>query len=192
MGDFKKGVFRDNLLFCRFMCLTPALAVSTSFSESLVMGVSLILLLALSTVILHYIDKLQLENHRFVTFLIGLGAVTTLLDLAWQSIFPNLSEKFAMYFPILAVSCIALTYRDISDNNLKEKLVYTLSDGVGFLLAIGLLGFIRELIGKGTLFGVAMFGKNYTPVVGMLLPCGAFIALAMVIAIINYVKMRKR
>ncbi|MFA6315967.1 MAG: electron transport complex subunit RsxE [Elusimicrobiota bacterium] len=185
--DFTNGILRENPIFRLLIGLCPALAVSTSLVDALGMGLATTFVLAASNVVVSLLRTLIPPNVRIPVFIVIVSTFVTAVDYLMLAFFPAVHRSLGVFVPLIVVNCIVLgraeafAYR----NGVRASLLDGLGMGLGFSLALGLLGGLREAIGAGTLLGHAVLPASYQPLLLMVLPPGAFLLIGLLIAGLN-------
>jgi len=185
--DFIKGLWQENPVFVLLLGMCPTLAVTTKAVFALSMGLAVMFVLTSSSLIVSICRKLIPNQVRIATFTIIIATFVTITDYFLKAKFPVISKALGPYVPLIVVNCIILGRAEAfaSKNNPTRSLFDALGMGLGFTLALVILGSTRELIGVGSIFGFDIMGSNYTDWIVMILPAGAFITLGLLIAGFN-------
>ncbi len=200
---FKKLIY-ENPLFVLLLGLCPALAVTTNFESAYIMGICFTIVIILSNVVISLFRKLIPENVQIPTFILIIGTFVTIIEILLNRFLPDLSNKLGVYLSLIVVNCIVLG-RALSFAS-KNSVLCTLKDssltGIGYTLALMLIGAIREILGTNTitfmnsLSSITGFRAVYkvypdfsllpNPIFSS--PAGAFLILGLLIALFNYLK----
>jgi len=186
--EFTKGLWGENPVFRQLLGMCPTLAVTTSSVNGFSMGMATSFVLICSSTIISLIRKLIPNQVRIASYIVVIATFVTMADLFLKGNFPDISKALGPFVPLIVVNCIILGRAEAyaSKHTPLQALVDALGMGVGFTLALTVLGTIREILGSGTLFGVL----NFEPWVVMILPGGAFITLGLLIGLLNFIKER--
>jgi Na+-translocating ferredoxin:NAD+ oxidoreductase subunit E len=181
--------FKENPIFVLLLGLCPTLAVTTSVINALGMGLSTLFVLFGSNVIISLIRKSVPKNIRIPVFITIIAAFVTILQMLLAGYIPSLNKSLGLYIPLIVVNCIILGRAEgfASQNTLWPSILDAIEKGIGFTLGLILIGAIRELLGNGSLLGFELI-KNYTPMIIMILPPGAFIVMGLILAAMNHLK----
>lgn len=184
---FTRGLIKENPIFVLLLGMCPTLAVSSSAINGLGMGLAATFVLVCSNVVIALIKNLIPDKVRIPAFIVVIAAFVTIVDLSMQAFTPALSESLGVFIPLIVVNCIILARAEAfaSKNGVLGSMLDGLGMGLGFAIALTILGGIREILGDGKFFGIPLFGENPTTVLLFILPPGAFIALGLVIAFVN-------
>ena len=192
-SEFVKGIWRENPVFVILLGMCPTLAVTTKAVFGLSMGLAVIFVLTCSSVIVSIFRKVIPAQVRIATYTIIIATFVTIADYFLRACFPVISKALGPYVPLIVVNCIILGRAEAfaSRNTPLRSLVDALGMGLGFTLALLILGSIREFFGAGAVFGFTLLGEWYQPWVIMILPAGAFITLGLLVGIFNAIKDKK-
>jgi electron transport complex protein RnfE len=124
---------------------------------------------------------------RIPAFVVIIAAFVTIVGMLMEAFVPELFEALGLFIPLIVVNCIILARAEsfASKNNPFYSLIDGIGMGLGFTIALTILGAIRELLGAGSIFGMPVFGQGFEPAVIMILPPGAFITLGTLLALLN-------
>ncbi len=188
------GLWSKNHVLVLFCGLCPALATTTSLQNGLAMGVTTALVLLCSGFVLSLIRKLIPCEIRLVACLVLIAMFTTVVDLLTQAFLPKLSDSLDIYIPLIAVNCIILTQVKsfACANTPGRTLLDGLFTGLGFTFVLVLLGTIREILGTGTIWGYSLPVLSTHPVSLILSPCGGFIILGCLAAVVQHLLRKKK
>lgn len=183
--NFSKGFFRDNPVFVQLLGMCPALGVTTSAINGLGMGLATTFVLVMSSIMVALIRDFIPDKVRIPAYIVVIATFVTLVDLIMAAYSPTLHEQLGIFIPLIVVNCIVLGRAEAfaSKNNLLPAVIDGLGMGLGFAMALTMLGGIREILGS-----MSIFGFQFAQVDGIILfvvPPGAFISLGILIAAIN-------
>lgn len=193
--EYLKGLWEINPIFKQILGMCPTLAVTVSAINGLAMGLATTFVLVFSSVIISSIRKIVPSQVRIATYIIVISTFVTIVDLVMKAKFPALSKALGPFIPLIVVNCIILGRAEAfaSRNNLLRSFLDALGNGSGFLLALMVLGIIRELLGTRKIFGLQILPDEFTPWMIMILPAGAFLTLGLLLALANaYTKWQER
>lgn len=192
--EFTKGFWRENAVFRLLLGLCPALAVTTSAENGLGMGLATTFVLVCSNIVVSSLRKVIPAKVRIPSFIVVIASFVTVVQLCMEAYFYDLYKALGIFIPLIVVNCLILGRAEAFAS--KQRLLSAVVDGVGmglgFTLALFALGAVRELFGSGTLLGVSVFGASYQPLLLMILPPGAFIAMGLLLAGMNLFDARQR
>ena len=192
LQNFSKGFIRENPALVLVLGMCPTLATTSSSLNGLGMGIATTFVLVGSNVVISLLSNLIPDKVRIPAFIVIIASFVTIVDLLMQAYVPDLYEKLGIFIPLIVVNCIVLGRAEAfaSKNTVLSSLIDGLGMGLGFTMALGILGAFREIVGSG-----AIFGYKFIPGDGILvfiLAPGAFIALGYLIALINRLKEPKK
>lgn len=189
---FKAGLLKDNPVTSMLLGMCPTLGVSTSAINGIGMGVSTLFVLTLSNMAIALVKDLIPDKVRIPAYIVIIAAFVTMVDLMMAAFMQPIHEKLGIYIPLIVVNCIILGRAEgfASKNSVTASFWDGLGMGIGFTLALLLLGGVREILGSGSFFDVALFGSEPTTMLLFIMPPGAFITLGFIIAIANQLKKR--
>lgn len=192
--EFKKGFWRENAVFRLLLGLCPALAVTTSAENGLGMGLATTFVLVCSNIVVSSLRKVIPPKVRIPSFIVVIASFVTVVQLVMEAYFYDLYKALGIFIPLIVVNCLILGRAEAfaSKNKLVPAVVDGVGMGLGFTLALFVLGAVRELFGSGTLLGFTVFGSGYQPLLLMILPPGAFIAMGLLLAGMNRFDARHR
>jgi len=183
--NLTKGFLRENPLLVLVLGCCPALATTSSAFNGLGMGAATTFVLLGSNVVISLLAAIIPDKVRIPAFIVVIASFVTIIDLVMQAFSPELYETLGIFIPLIVVNCIVLGRAEAfaSKNKVFSAFIDGLGMGLGFTMALVILGSIREILGSGALFGLK-FIKGDGILVFILAP-GAFIALGYLIALIN-------
>lgn len=181
---FKKGILTENPVLIQLLGLCPTLATTTTLITALFMGASLTLVLIFSNVLISLLRKLIPEKIRIVSYIAIIGGFVTAIDLVLEAYFTSIHNALGVFVPLIVVNCIILARAEsfASKNKVLPSFLDGLTIGLGFTIALALLGFVREILGSGTIFGYPVFG-GVAPLTILALPAGGFLTLGFIVAL---------
>lgn len=186
-GEFTKGFIKTNPLFRLVLGMCPTLAVTTAAINGVAMGLATTAVLVCSNVVISSVRRFVPEQVRIPIFIVVIASFVTIVDMLMHGYFLELHHVLGLFVPLIVVNCIILGRAEAFAS--KNPVVYSLVDGLGmglgFTIALIILGSIREVLGNGTIFGVSVSGGSFEPALIMLLPPGAFVTLGVLLGLIN-------
>lgn len=188
LQNFTKGFFKENPILVLVLGTCPTLATTSSALNGMGMGIATTFVLIGSNVVISLLSKVIPDKVRIPAFIVIIASFVTIVDLFMQAYVPSLYEKLGIFIPLIVVNCIVLGRAEAyaSKNTVLSSLVDGAGMGLGFTMALGILGSFREIVGSGAIFG-HKFIKGDGILVFILAP-GAFMALGYLIALINKLK----
>ena len=185
------GILKENPTFVLVLGMCPTLATTTSAINGMSMGLATMFVLVCSNVVISLLKNLIPDKVRIPAFIVVIATFVTIVQLAMQAYVPAIYEVLGLFIPLIVVNCIVLGRAEAfaAKNSVGLSALDGIGMGLGFTLALTLLGAVRELLGSGSVFGFHLYSDNYATLVFVLAP-GAFIALAYLMAIMN--KLQKK
>ncbi len=195
MNYFKtilNGIVKENPTFVLLLGMCPTLATTSSAVNGMGMGIATMFVLICSNVFISLLKNLIPDGVRIPCYIVVIASFVTVLQMLMQAYVPDLYKTLGIFIPLIVVNCIILGRAEAfaAKNNVLASLCDGIGIGLGFTIALTLLGLIREFLGKGSLFGYAVLPASTNMLVFVLAP-GAFITLGLLIAIVNSIKNRK-
>jgi electron transport complex protein RnfE len=183
--NFTKGFLKENPVFVLLLGMCPTLGTTTSALNGLGMGLATAFVLTMSNMVISIVKNQIPDKVRIPAFIVIIASFVTIVELTMQAYLPALFEQLGLFIPLIVVNCIVLGRAEAfaSKNTVWSSVLDGLGMGLGFALALTILGSVRELLGAGAIFGVHLI-KGDLMLVFILAP-GAFIALGYIIALIN-------
>ncbi len=187
------GIIKENPTFVLILGMCPTLAVTTSATNGLGMGLTTTIVLILSNVLISLLRKIIPDGVRIPAFIVVIASFVTVVELLLEAYLPSLYDALGLYIPLIVVNCIILGRAEAyaSKNNMILSFFDGLGMGIGFTFALTLIGAIRELLGSGAVFGYSVLPASYEPLTIFILAPGAFFVLAFLIAIMNKINLSK-
>ena len=188
-NNFSKGFFKENAVFTLLLGMCPTLGVTSSASNGLGMGLATTFVLVMANLVVAAIKDFIPDKVRIPAFIVVIATFVTIVEMTMQAYVPALFDSLGLFIPLIVVNCLVLGRAEAfaSKNNIGSSIIDGLGMGLGFAMALTILGAIRELLGSGKMFGATIYPEDYGMLVFVLAP-GAFIALGYLIAFINNVK----
>lgn len=183
-----KGIIKENPTFVLVLGMCPTLGTTTSAVNGLGMGLATMFVLVLSNMVISAIAPVIPAKVKIPSYIVVIAALVTVLQFVMQAYVPALYETLGLFIPLIVVNCIVLGRAEAfaSKNGVLDSALDGIGIGIGFTLALGALGFVRELLG-----GLSVFGHKLASSDGMLafvLAPGAFIALGYLMVLFNKLK----
>ncbi len=186
LTNFTKGLLKENPVFVLLLGLCPTLGVTTTAFNGLGMGLATTFVLVMSNMVVSIVKGGIPDKVRIPSFIVIIASFVTVVELTMQAYLPSLFESLGLFIPLIVVNCVVLGRAEAfaSKNNPISSIVDGLGMGIGFSLALTLLGAVREFLGTGEIFGLQLFDSSYGMIVFILNP-GAFIVLGYLILVVN-------
>jgi len=186
-AELVKGLWKDNAVFRLLLGMCPILAVTTSAGNGLGMGLATTFVLICSNLAVSALRTVIPAQVRIPCYIVVIASFVTVVQLGMEAFFYDLYQALGIFIPLIVVNCMILGRAEAFAS--KQPLLPALADGLGmglgFTLALFVLGAVREIAGSGMLLGVTLVGAGYQPFLLMILPPGAFIALGLLLAAMN-------
>ncbi|MDE6961305.1 MAG: electron transport complex subunit E [Lachnospiraceae bacterium] len=185
------GIIKENPTFVMMLGMCPTLAVTTSAMNGLGMGLTTMVILALSNLIISMLRKVIPDDVRVPAFIVIVPSFVTTEQFLPPAYIPSLNESLGLYIPLIVVNCIILGRAEAyaSKNPMIASLFDGIGMGLGFTVGLTSIGLVRELIGSGKIFGAAVLPASYEPVSIFVMAPGAFFVLALLTGLQNKVKL---
>ena len=166
---------------------------STSAENGMAMGLATTAVLASSNVLISAVKKIIPDKVRIPAFIMIIATLVTIVEMVMKAYLPDLFKVLGIFIPLIVVNCIVLGRAEsfASKNDVFSSLLDGIGSGIGFTLALIVLGAIRELLGNGTIFNVVLTPETFSPALIFILAPGAFITIGFIIAAQNYFKQKK-
>ena len=185
----KNGIIKDNPTFVLMLGMCPTLATTTSAINGLSMGLATMVVLICTNVVISLLTIVTPDKVRIPVFIVVIAAFVTMLQLVIKAFLPDVDKALGLFIPLIVVNCIILGRAEAfaAKNSPVASLFDGIGIGLGFTLALTLLGIVRELLGAGSIFGLTLLPETCN-ILLFILPPGAFITLGYLIAIVNRMK----
>ncbi len=185
--NFIKGIIKENPVFVMLLGMCPTLGVTSSAFNGLGMGVATLFVLLMSNIVVSLVKSQIPSKVRIPAFIIIIASFVTIVEMVLEAFIPFLYEQLGIFIPLIVVNCLILGRAEAfaSKHNLYSSIIDALGMGIGFVLALTLLGATREILGNGSLFELKFVSENANTFILFILPPGAFIALAYLAAVFN-------
>ncbi|MBP7587155.1 MAG: electron transport complex subunit RsxE [Thermoanaerobaculia bacterium] len=193
--ELTKGILRENPTFVQVLGMCPALAVTNSVLNGIVMGLATTFVLVMSSLMISALRKAIPSQVRISTYVVVIATFVTVADFSLQALLPAAHHEMAAFISLIVVNCVILGRAEAfaSRNPVLLSIADALGMGIGFTMALVLIGSVREVLGNGTFLGRAVFGPNYEPWVIMILPPGGFLVLGvLLLGLAKFAEVRSR
>ena len=192
MNNFKiltNGLIKENPIFVLLLGMCPTLATTTSAINGLSMGLATMFVLICSNVVISCIKSITPDKVRIPVFIVVIASFVTILQMCIKAYLPEVDKALGLFIPLIVVNCIILGRAEAfaCKNNPLASMFDGIGIGLGFTMALTILGIVRELLGAGSIFGFVLL-PEVTNILVFVLPPGAFITLGYIIAIVNKLK----
>ncbi len=205
LGEFTKGIYKENPTLRLALGLCPTLATSTSISNAIGMGAATTFVLLSSNIMVSLLivffarilseeGMKSLNKIRIPIFIVVIASFVTIVEMVMSAYFPALSASLGIFIPLIVVNCIILGRAEgfASKHSVLPSILDALGMGIGFTLALSAIALLRELLGSGQILGHVILGGGYKPVLLMILPPGAFLVIGLYLAGLNWIDARKK
>lgn len=184
------GLVKENPTFVLMLGMCPTLAVTTSATNGIGMGLSTTAVLIMSNMLISMLRKIIPDSVRMPAFIVVVASFVTIVDFLLEGFVPSLYDSLGLYIPLIVVNCIILGRAEsyASKNPVLPSIFDGIGMGLGFTVGLTCIGIVRELIGAGQIFGFQVMPDAYEPFTIFILSPGAFFVLACLVALQNKVK----
>ena len=191
--DLMRGIWRENPVLIQMLGLCPALAVTNTVANSLAMGLATFFVLCGSSLLVSLCRKLIPHQIRISTYILIIASFVTIADMVLEALTPEIHKALGAFIALIVVNCMILGRQEAfaSKQPVGRALLDAMGTGAGFLVAMLMMGGLRELLGNGTLLGFAVLGPRYEPWIVMILPPGGFLTLGLWLLLLNWLQERK-
>ena len=181
------GVIKSNPALVLMLGMCPTLAVTTSATNGFGMGVSTMAVLIVSNLLISLLRKIIPDAVRLPAYIVVVASLVTVVEMITQAYLPGLYKSLGLYIPLIVVNCIILGRAEAfaSQNNPIPSVFDGIGMGLGFTIALVIIGAVREILGAGTVFGMQVMPASYSPIAIFVKAPGAFLVIAFVVAVMN-------
>ncbi len=186
--QFYSGILKENPVFRLLLGMCPVLAVSATAINSLGMGLAATFVLLCSNIVISAVRSYIPSRVRIPSFILVIATFVTIVDMTLNAFLPDLHDALGIFIPLIVVNCMIMGRAEAfaRKNAIFRSIVDAIAVGLGFTIALTLLGIVREVLGNGTIFEVNITGTAFEPMIVFATPPGAFIALGVMLALFNY------
>jgi electron transport complex protein RnfE len=190
---FKSGIIDENPTFRLVLGTCPTLAITTSAVNGIGMGLATTAVLIGSNVVISLLRKFIPNKVRIPAFVTVIAGFVTIVQMLLKAYVPSLDKALGIYIPLIVVNCIIMARAEsfASKNPVLDSTIDGLGMGIGFTLAITVIGAIREILGNGSIFNVQLLGESASPALAMILPPGGFLVYGLAIGVVNLLTNRQ-
>lgn len=187
--NFLKGIIKDNPVFVMLLGMCPTLGVTSSAFNGLGMGIATLFVLLMSNIVVSLVKSQIPSKVRIPAFIVIIASFVTIVEMVLEAFIPFLYEQLGIFIPLIVVNCLILGRAEAyaSKKDLMSSIIDALGMGIGFTIALTLLGAVREILGSGSLFNLKLVSEDASTLILFILPPGAFIALAYLSVLFNKV-----
>ena len=188
------GVIKENPTLVLMLGMCPTLAVTTSCMNGFGMGVSTLVVLVMSNLVISALRKVIPDAVRLPAYIVIVASLVTVVELLMEAYVPDIYDALGIYIPLIVVNCIILGRAEAyaSKNPPLLSAMDGLGMGLGFTISLSVIGLIRELLGAGNVFGMQVMPSAYKPIAIFIKAPGAFLVLAVLVIIMNSLKIKNR
>lgn len=185
----KSGVITSNPVFRLMLGTCPTLAVTTAAINGIAMGAAVIFVLVCSNVLVSLLRNIIPDKVRIPAFVVIIATFVTIVQMVMRKFVPDLYDALGIFLPLIVVNCVILARAEAfaSLNPVADSALDGLSMGVGFMISLTIMGMVREFLGAGSFFGIAINGVQDITMTVFILPAGGFITYGMLLALVNFV-----
>ena len=189
----KNGIIDENPTFMQVIGMCPTLAVTSSAINGIGMGLAATAVLICSNIFVSLLRKIIPDTVRIPCFIVVIATFVTIIEFALKAYVPSLYASLGLFIPLIVVNCIILARAEAfaSKNGPFASACDGLGMGLGFTIALGCMGLIREFIGSGTAFGMTVLPEAFPKTLLFVMAPGAFFTLACMMAVLNNIKNKK-
>ena len=189
---FKNGIIDENPTFVQVIGMCPTLAVTSSAINGIGTGLSTAVVLACSNLAISLLRKIVPDKIRIPCFVVVIATFVTIVQMLLKAYVPALDKALGLYIPLIVVNCLILARAEsfACKNKPFPSLVDGFAMGLGFTIALTILGAVREILGAGSVFGVAFLPETFNTLL-FILPPGAFLTLGCLMAVFNKLTKKK-
>ncbi len=193
--ELTKGFVKENPVFVMALGMCPTLAVTTSVENAIGMGLAATFVLICSNIIISLIKNLIPSKIRIPCYIVVIASFVTIVDMAMHAYVPALHKSLGLFIPLIVVNCIILGRAEAfaSKNNVFKSMLDGIGMGLGFTLALVVLGSIREVLGAGQFLGMNVLPEAYRnlPMLAAILAPGAFLTLGLLMGLMEIFKKKQ-
>lgn len=187
----RNGLVKENPTWVLILGMCPTLATTTSAVNGMSMGLATTFVLMMSNIVISLLKSVIPDKVRIPAFIVVIATFVTMVEMVMKAYLPALYDSLGLFISLIVVNCIVLGRAEAfaSKNSVGHSFLDGLFMGLGFTWALTLLGMVRELLGTGCIFGHSLIG-GADGMLMMILPPGGFIALGLLMALINHLRNR--
>ena len=191
---FKEGLVSQNPVLVQLLGMCSAMAISTSISNGLGMGVSVLIILTCSNIVISALRKFIPNEVRIACYIVVIAGFVTCVDLLLQAFLPDIAASLGVFIPLIVVNCIILGRAEgfASKNGVLASALDGIFQGIGYTWVLLVLCAVRELFGTGKLMGYQVMPASYQPLAILVQPVGGFMCLGVLIAVTQWAMKRSK
>lgn len=189
--QLKEGLITQNPVLVQLLGMCSTLAITTTVSNGIGMGLSVTIILTLSNIFISLLRRIIPEQVRIACYIVVIAGFVTMIDLLLQAFFPDIAESLGVFIPLIVVNCIILARAESFASKSKPlpAAIDGICQGLGYTMILLVMSAIRELLGAGTLNGVRVFPAEYAANI-LILPVGGFLTLGCLIALMQWIQQK--
>lgn len=193
LGELTKGIIKENPTLVMLLGMCPTLAVTTQAMNGIGMGLATTFVLLGSNIVISALRKVIPDKVRIPSFIVIIASFVTLISFLLEGFVPSLYDSLGIYLTLITVNCIIFGRAEMfaSKNSVGKSILDAVGMGLGFTLALFIMGSIREIIGSGQWMGLSIPVLHDNPMLLFIMPAGGFFTLGCVIAAVNKIAKRK-
>lgn len=193
MKEFTKGIFTENPLLVSVLGMCPALATTGSLENALGMGLAFTMVLFGSNFLISLLHKYIPKEIRIPAYIVIIASLVTVTEMIMQAYFPTVYGALGLYIALIVVNCVIMGRAEAyaCKHGVLDAILDALGMGIGFTLALCVVAFIRELLGRGSLFSLRILPEAFPNILIFVLPAGAFITMGFIFGSLQWLKNRK-
>ena len=190
---FFRGVWRENPVLVQLLGLCPALAVTNTVANSLAMGLATFFVLVGSSTLISTFKRFVPREVRISAYILVIATFVTIADLVLNAVVPEIHRALGAFIALIVVNCMILGRQEAfaSKQPVGRAILDAVGTGLGFIVALLLMGGFREILGYGSFLGFPLFGPDFQPWIVMILPAGGFFALGFILLAFGWWKERE-
>lgn len=187
--QLKDGFLTQNPVLVQLLGMCSTLAITTTISNGIGMGLSVTIILTLSNIFISLLRRIIPEQVRIACYIVVIAGFVTMIDLLLQAFFSDIAESLGVFIPLIVVNCIILARAESFASKSKPlpAAIDGICQGLGYTMILLVMSAIRELLGAGTLNGVRVFPAEYAANI-LILPVGGFLTLGCLIALMQWIQ----
>ena len=192
--DFIRGIWDENPVLIQMLGLCPALAVTNSVKNALAMSAATFFVICCSSVLVSTFKRLIPNEVRISSYILVIATFVTLADMFLQAYAPVQHKELGAFIALIVVNCMILGRQEAfsAKNGVFRSLLDAMGTGIGFTIALVMMGGFREILGTGSFLEYSLFGPNFEPWVIMVLPAGGFLMLGFILLAMGFFEQRKK
>ena len=186
--QLKEGLITQNPVLVQLLGMCSTMAITTSISNGIGMGISVLIILTLSNIFISLLRKIIPNEVRIACYIVVIAGFVTIVDLCLQAFFPAIAKSLGVFIPLIVVNCIILGRAEAfaNKNSVLASAVDGICQGIGYTIVLVIMCAVRELLANGTLLGYQIMPASYTPALMLVLPVGGFLCLGTLIAVMQW------